>query len=313
MIRISLFFVLLLSGVCAWAQQEHQYTQFMYNRLQFNPAYAGSRGVPSAAGIHRSQWIGFDGAPQSSILSFHTPFITPRVGMGITASARKAGLTNDFMGTLAYSYNLIANRRASLRLGIQGNFRSFGFDFARAEPNVLIDNSLADRKTNETFFNIGAGLYSTIDDKFFIGVSMPRVYKNVIGINPVAQVETAEEAMHFFGMAGAALPVSNDLNLMPAILVKYVPNAPVDVDINLNLSIRNTVTVGTSYRVGGDRAGESVSLLTHLQITELLGVGLSYDFPLMQLRDFNSGSIEGVILLDLRRAVKSVTHPRFFL
>ncbi len=295
------------------AQQEHQYTQFMYNKLLINPAYAGARGVPSLTGIYRNQWIGFDGAPKSGLLSFNTPFITPRVGMGVTISLEEIGLSRDFYGALAYSYDLIAKEEVSLRFGIQGSIRNYSFDFAKADPNSPFDNSLDNMGMNDIYGNVGAGLYATIVEQFYVGFSVPHIYSNVIGINPDVDVETAKEAMHMYGMAGAILPIGDDLNLLPAVLTKYVKNAPFDVDVNVNLEIKETVTAGVSYRVGGEGSGESVSLLAYWQIGPQFGVGAAYDFPLTEVRDFSSGSIEALVQIDLKKARKRMSNPRFFL
>ena len=295
------------------AQQDHQYTQFMYNKLFLNPAYAGARGVPNVTAIYRNQWIGFDGAPQSALISVNTPFITPRVGMGVTVSTEQIGLQRDFYGALVYSYDLLAKDEISLRMGIQGSFRNVGFDFSEADPNDVFDNSLNDMRTTETSGNVGAGLYATFVDQFYLGFSAPHIYSNVIGINPDPNVVTAEEALHLYGMAGAILPIGEDINLMPAVLTKYVKNAPFDVELNVNLDIKETITAGVSYRLGGNGPGESLSLLAYWQIAPQFGLGASYDFPLTDVKDFSAGSIEALVSVDLKKTKKKMSNPRFFL
>jgi type IX secretion system PorP/SprF family membrane protein len=301
------------------AQQDHHYTQFMYNKLPINPAYAGARGVPSVTAIYRNQWMGFEGAPQSMLVSFNSPFLSPRVGVGLNLSHNKIGLQRDFFASAAYSYDLIAKDDVSLRIGVMGSLRSFGVDYSKAQPyqNINTDPSLTDKRTNDFYGNVGAGVYGTFMQRFYVGFSVPRIYSNVLGLNPGANQPTAKEYQHMYGMAGAILPISDDINLMPALLVKYVKNAPIDVDINVNLDIRQKVTAGISYRLGGDGAGESVDLLVLWQATEQFGVGAAYDFTLSNIKDYSAGSIEILAQYDIRNKnsgkKKKMTNPRFFM
>ena len=158
-------------------------------------------------------------------------------------------------------------------------------------------------------------------NKYYFGVSVPRIYSNSIGLTNGNATVLAKEFPHFYGMAGAIIPLSDDLNLMPAILLKYVKNAPFDADINLNLDIKRKFTAGMSYRMGGDGAGESVDLLVLWQAAPQLAVGAAYDFTLSSLKDYNSGSVELMLQYDLRRVdgsngkskKKNMTNPRFFM
>lgn len=313
-----LFFILTILAAfqAAQAQQEAHFTQFMYNKLLINPAYAGSRGVPSITGIYRSQWVGFDGAPQSALVSFNGPFLTPRVGIGVTLEHLKIGLQRDFHASLAYSYDLVAEDEVSVRVGLSGSIRSLGVAYNEAQPTDPGDVSISNQKQNDIYGNVGAGVYATVMNRYYFGVSVPHLYSNVIGFANGSATVLAKEYQHFYGMAGAILPVGEDINLMPAVLLKYVKNAPFDADINLNLDIRQKFTAGLSYRLGGDGPGESVDLLVFWQATPQVGVGAAYDFTLSKLRDYNAGSIEVLVQADLRKSnggKKKMTNPRFFL
>lgn len=303
------------------AQQEHQYTQFMYNKLLLNPAYAGARGVPSITGIYRNQWLGFDGAPQSFLASFNSPFLSPRVGVGITLSHLKIGLQRDFFGNLAYSYDLVAKENVSIRVGIQASIRSLSVAFDEAKANQPGDPSIDAQRINDFYGNVGAGLYATIAQQFYVGFSVPRIYSNVLGFNPIANKPTAREYRHYYATAGAILPLGNDLSLMPAVLVKYVENAPIDADINLNFDIKKKFTAGLSARIGGDNLLESMDLLVFWQVADQVGIGAAYDFTLSKIRDYTAGSIEVMVQADLKKPGKNgknnkkkkMTNPRFFM
>lgn len=315
----KLLFSLFILAACfrLSAQQEHQYTQFMYNKLYYNPAYAGARGVPSITGIFRSQWIGFDGAPQSGLLSFNSPFLTPRVGIGAVMSMKKIGLNRDFNASLAYSYELIKLENVSARAGIQVSIRSLSTAFDDATPINIGDPSLDNQQVNSIFGNVGAGLYATFVERYYVGLSVPRIYRNSIGLSNANANLIAKESPHFYATAGGIFPLSEDINLMPAVLLKYVQHAPMDADINVNLDIRQKVTAGVSYRVGGDGAGESVDLLVMWQASPQIGIGAAYDFSLSDVKDYNSGSIELLFQADLKKRngkkKGSVFSPRFFM
>lgn len=305
------------------AQQEHHYTQFMYNKLLLNPGYAGARGVPSITGIYRNQWIGFDGAPQSALLSFNSPFLSPKVGIGLTLSQQKIGLQKDFYGALAYSYELAKTEDISIRLGIMGSIRSRGYDFTKAstDQQQISDPSLGTGFVRDYSGNVGAGVYGTFMQQFYVGISVPHIYSNNIGRNDDPTLTlVGKESRHYYATAGAIIPISDDINLMPALLLKYVTNTPFDADLNINLDIRKKVTAGLSYRLGGDNTGESLDLLVFWQISDQLGIGAAYDFTLSKIKDYSSGSIEIMLQTDLKKSTsgknnkkKNMTNPRFFM
>jgi type IX secretion system PorP/SprF family membrane protein len=315
--KIILTFAIVAAGLTLHAQQEAQFTQFMYNKLLINPAYAGARGVPSLTAIYRSQWLGFEGAPQSALASFNSPFLSNRVGVGVTLNHKTIGLQRDFRATLAYSYDMVAQEGVSVRVGLSGSIRSLSRDFGDASPLTPIDPSLETQKINDFFGNVGAGIYGTFAERYYVGVSVPHLYSNVMGFNTDPNVTTlAKERQHFYAMAGGIFPVGEDINLMPALLLKYVNNAPFDADLNVNLDIRQKFTAGLSYRLGGDGAGESVGLLAYWQATPLVGVGAAYDFSLSGLRDYNAGSVEVLLLADLKQKTngrRKMSNPRFFM
>lgn len=316
------FLALVLASVTTLrAQQDHHYTQFMYNKLLINPAYAGAREVPSLTAIYRNQWIGFKGAPKSLLASLNSPLFSKRQGVGLTLSNQTIGLQRDFFASLAYSYDVIASKKFSLRVGLNGSLRALGFDFADAKPQPgqgpFSDPSIGNERINDFFGNVGAGVYATYKDAenqgVYVGFSVPRIYTNVIGYNPTGNTP-AKEVRHFYGMAGAIIPLSEDIELMPAFLLKYVQDAPFDADINLNLNVRQKFTAGISYRLGGDGPGESVDLLALWQASPQFAVGAAYDFTLSNIKDYTAGSIEVLVQYELRKRTKNtMSNPRFFM
>lgn len=304
---------LTLAAFAAKAQQESHFTNFMNNIQMLNPGYVGVREVPTFTMLHRSQWIGFKGAPVSQVMHFSSPFFNKRVGFGMSMFHRTAGITGTWSGSMAYSYELKISKQASLRLGLQGTFRYLGIDFS--DPKVILresDDLSAANGTDAMKYtgNFGLGAFFTVR-QFYFGISVPNFFPNEIGFNDETLI-TAEEKPHFYALAGGVFPLSEKIRMRPTVLAKYVPNAPFDLDANLSLIFDNNVSVGFSYRAGGSGPGESLDLLMYYQISSKLGAGLGYDFSLGELARQSTGSFEALVKYDLRSDREDLTNPRFF-
>lgn len=314
---MRLYFLFIAALLCfhqaAFGQQEHRYTQFMYNKLAYNPAYAGIRGLLTGTAIYRNQWFKMEGAPRAAQVSVHAPVFTQRVGVGAVLSHHQIGLHRDVQLTAAYSYNIINGDDFSMRIGVSGNLRVLSIDFAKATPLIQYDPSLDDKRINEALANFGAGIYGTFQEKLYFGFSVPRIVRNNIGLNTEPGVRTAREEPHFYGTTGGIIPLGDDFNLMPAALVRYVHNAPIDVDLSLSLEFRRIASLGFGYRAGGDGLGESLNLLTYWQIDPRIGIGAAYDMTLTNLRSFVGGSFELMMYADLVKRKKGMSNPRFFM
>ncbi len=313
MSKLYLILLIAVLPLALSAQQQHQYTQFMYNKLSYNPAYAGIRGVPTMTAMYRNQWFKMDGAPRSALISMHAPVFTQRVGVGGVLSHHSIGLHKDVQLTATYSYNIISAENFSMRVGVSGNLRVLSINFSEANPLVTYDPSLDDKRINDAYANFGAGIYGTFQERLYFGFSVPRIVRNNIGVNTDPMVTSARESRHFYGTTGGIIPLGKDLNLLPAVLVKYVKNAPIDVDVTLNMEIKETVTTGLAYRAGGDGKGESLDLLAYWQINPRVGVGAAYDLTLSNLRSYTGGSFELLLYADLVKRKKGMSNPRFFM
>lgn len=311
--KLSLLIICLFCATFGFAQQQNHYTQFMYNKLLLNPGYAGSRTTPSFTAIYRNQWIGFEGSPESKLLSFNSP-IGKSVGFGLSISNNTHGLIDNWFATMAYSYRIKLGDESALRVGLQGSIESFSIDFS--DPSIVIqqDNDpsvlLADNP-QKYYGNFGAGLYLSLKNLYF-GLSVPHFFPNELGFNPNTAL-IAKESPHFYFMAGTMLPVGNKFSLKPQILGKYVQNAPFDADLNLSLVYDYRLTFGVSYRLGGDSSsfGESIDAMLFYQFTNI-GLGIAYDFTLSEIKDYTSGSLEFVVRYDFKREREDMANPRFF-
>ncbi|MBI5914488.1 MAG: type IX secretion system membrane protein PorP/SprF [Bacteroidetes bacterium] len=306
--------IFLLLSVSLWAQQEPHYTHFMYNQQLYNPAYVGSRNTPSFTGIHRSQWIGFEGAPYSEVLSFQTPIMKQRAGVGGTISRYAIGVTYSWYASAAYSYNIRLTQDLDLRLGLHTTIEYLGIDFH--DPKVVTtsqnDPSLSDGTFQDDYvWNVGGGMYLTYKKMFYLGASAPQIYPNNIGFNDLTQV-SAQMAPHRYFNLGAAIPAGDQLEVMPNILVKWVDQAPFDFDVNLSVRYLQKLTAGLSYRAGGNKFVESIDALLFFQISPKFGAGLAYDLTLSDVRDYQSGTVELLLRYDLRDEKGDLENPRYF-
>lgn len=296
------------------AQQENHFTQFYYNKMHLNPGYAGSRGLGSITALYRNQWIGFEGAPEAKVLTFDMPIARSRVGFGLNLSQHTVGIMNNFYGTMAYNYNIPLDENISLRVGMQAVLRYFTVDFS--DPSVITrhNNDLSiplGAEESQTKGDVGLGAYLNAKD-FYVGISVPHLLKNEITFNSnTATLEIATELPHIYAMAGALIPFSEKFGLRPSMLVKYVNNAPLDVDINLSGVFNSAFIAGIAYRVGGSGGGESIDFNLFYQF-EKFGLGAAYDLTLSDLKDYNNGSIEALIRYDFKKEKGNMANPRFF-
>ena len=304
----------------AVAQQENHFTQFMYNKLLLNPAFASAREVASVSALYRNQWLGFNGAPKSALISFDAPFFNNRVGIGVNIANEKKGITNKYYGSLAYSYSIVRTDDIAFRIGIHGTARYYDMNFTGPDQfyidNPFLDPSIQynDRIT-QLRANVGVGVYFDYKE-FFFGASVPNLYKNVIGINKNTNLLVAEEYQHFYLMTGFLLPISQNIFLKPSGILKLVKNSPVSFDANLSMFFNNKFSVGASYR-----HNDSVDFTAFMQITKNLGFGAAYDFTTSELSKFNNGSIEVMLRYDFGNGaskskfgkdVQNLSNPRFF-
>lgn len=306
--------IVLVFAIPSMGQQEAQYTNFMYNQQLFNPAYVGSRNTASFTGLHRNQWLGFDGAPTSSLLSFQTPIMKKRAGVGGTISRYEIGISYAWYGSAAYSYNLRITQELDLRLGMHASLHYRGYEFGSEKVVTVSQNdpSLGDGGFQSRYnANVGMGMYLTYKDMFYFGASAPQLYPSDLSFNDVS-MNTAEFSPHRYFTLGAAIPVTNELELMPNMLMKWVDHAPLDLDVNFSLRYLKKFTGGLTYRAGGNKSGESIDLLMFFQFGPKIGAGISYDMTLSDIRNYQSGSMELLVRYDLRDEKGNLENPRYF-
>ncbi|MFK8101717.1 MAG: type IX secretion system membrane protein PorP/SprF [Saprospiraceae bacterium] len=299
------------------AQQEQQYTQFMYNKLGLNPGYAGSREATCLTGIYRTQWIGLEGAPTTQMVSLNMPLLNRRIGVGLNIARNTIGISERWTVDAMYAYRLRLGR-GTLGIGIQGSIRYVGMDYSDSRlvgtRPIGTDGSIPVGEKSKYVPNFGGGLYYSTE-RFYIGLSAPRFLKNSIDFSEVSDIES-KEVDHIYMMAGVLFSLSDKVDFQPQFLMKYADNSPLDVDVNASLIFMDKYTVGLTYRLGGSTVtggGESLDLLLGAQLTDQFLFGLSYDITLSEIKEYSNGSVEAVVRYCFGTSEgEDIINPRFF-
>ncbi len=312
--KILTFAIVTLFSITAFGQQESQFSNFVLNQQLYNPAYVGSRNTASFTALHRSQWMGFEGAPSSQVISFQTPIMRQRAGVGGSISRQSIGISSTWFGSAAYSYNLRITQEINLRLGLQATLEYLGINFS--DPSVVTvsqnDPSLNNGAYDDNYSgNVGVGFYLTYKDLFYFGASSPQLYPNILGFNDLVSKQAKAFPHRYFNI-GAVIPATDDLEVMPNVMIKWVDQAPINADVNVSVRYKKLVTAGLNYRTGGNNNGDSVDLLVFYQFNQKIGAGISYDATLSDIKDYSSGSIEMVVRYDLRDEKGNLENPRYF-
>ena len=298
-----LIFALMLTCYAGFAQQDAQYTQYMYNTININPAYAGSRGVMSVFGLHRTQWVGLDGAPTTNTFSFNTPISNSNLGVGFSLVNDRIGPTSDNTISADISYTIPMNEVYKLSFGVKASGNIFNLDTDKLDPSNPIDPNLQNFN-NEFSPNFGAGVYLH-SDKLYLGLSVPNFMQDSkYNDNEVA---VFQERMNFYFIGGYVFDVSQSIKFKPAVLTKMVTGAPLQVDASANFLFFDKFMLGGAYRWDA-----AVSALAGFQVTDGLFIGYSYDMETTQLRRYNSGSHEVFLRFELFNKVSKMVSPRFF-
>lgn len=303
-----LTFLLIIAAGYSFAQQDPLFSQYMFNKLAVNPGYAGSREAISADILGRLQWVGINGAPRTISASVHSPLRNQHIALGLTAYQDDLGPT-IFQGGLATVAYRILFPDSRLSFGLQAGIKRGSIDWKDPEMDPLDDNDqlLNQQLRDKIIPDVNFGVYYYADN-YYVGISSKQLLQNKI---MVVDNEDADQfthlLRHFYGMAGMAIPMTDDVMFRPSILVKYVQHAPAQMDLNANFLFANTFAVGASYRTE-----KALSLMAELKITKSLRIGYAYDIWFNELKAYNTGSHELRIGFDLETLQNRMRTPRYF-
>ncbi len=300
--------LVLLSGI-SYAQQDSQYTQYMYNTIVVNPAYAGSREAMSIFALHRTQWVGLDGAPVTNNFSIHTPINGSNVGLGLSVVNDRIGPSDENNIAVDFSYSIHTSDRYKLSFGLKASANLLNVDFTKLHIYNPGDPRFQDNIDNKFSPNIGVGFYLHSDNTYF-GLSAPYLLETNHydkSANNSSSSFVAREKIHYYFIAGHVFDLSGSVQFKPSVLTKMVQGAPLQVDISGNFLINEKFTAGLAYRWDASFSG-----LVGFQVSDSWFIGYSYDMDTTKLANYNSGSHEIFLRFELFNKNDRIISPRFF-
>jgi type IX secretion system PorP/SprF family membrane protein len=300
---LILFIVLCASKV--EAQQDPQYTQYMYNMNIINPAYTGSSEGLAVGALYRSQWIGLDGGPETFTFNIHSP-VGKKVGLGLSIIADQIGPVKETNAYVDFSYTIPLGTVNKLAFGVKGGFTFHDIGIAESQINLIDQGDpFFANAINETSPNVGAGAYFYRPNKYYISVSIPNILNGVhLDANGT---KIGSESEHFFAAAGYVFDLSKNFKLKPHALLKYALDAPISYDINANVFMFDVVEVGLGYRIEDSFIG-----MINFQVSNNIRIGYAYDAIQSDLDIVTSSSHEIFINFDLNFSTKVSRSPRYF-
>lgn len=286
------------------AQQDPQYTQYMYNHANINPAYAGSREGVNIFGLYRTQWVGLEGAPKTATLSVNTPLGDSGLGLGVSFVNDHLGVMDDNTLSVDLSYAIDLNYNYKLAFGLKGAANLLDVNYSKLNIYNPTDPVIVDDVKNEFTPNIGAGLF-LYSEKAYVGLSIPTLLtRSRYDDN---NLNTLREKMHLYLTGGYVFDLNNDIKFKPTTMVKMEQGSPLQVDVSANFMFVEKFTAGIAYRWDA-----AVSGMVGFQVSENIFVGYSYDAETSKLARYNSGSHEIFMRFTLFNGFKRITSPRFF-
>lgn len=309
MIRNSLIIlVLILVTSTNYAQQDSQFTQYMYNTININPAYAGSRDMLSIFAMHRTQWVGLDGAPVTNVASISSP-VGKNVGLGFSIINDKIGPSDENNIAVDFSYTISPTENYKLSFGIKASANLLNIDFTKLNQYNSGDYIFETNIDNKFTPNVGVGIYYYSDRTYF-GVSAPNLLEtthfdkyNNVGSNS----RVAKEKVHYYFIAGHVFDLSSNIKFKPSILSKVVTGAPWQLDISGNLLFNEKFSLGLAYRLSA-----AMSAMTGFQVSDSWYIGYAYDLATTDLAEYSYGTHEIFLRFELFNKIGKITSPRFF-
>jgi len=276
----------------------------MFNTLWMNPAYAGTREALTITGIHRSQWVGFDGAPVDQSLTLHTPILNGKMGLGLSVVNDKIGPVKSTMIAVDVAYHIRLTKKSKLGLGIKGLLNIYSNSISTLKINNDADPSFG-QNYNATLPNAGAGIYY-YRERFYAGISTPQLLQNKLD---GSLVSASQQQRCYFFIIGGVVPMTKNLKFKPTGFVKATAGAPIQGDVTASFLMYDKLSLGAMYRTG-----DAVGALIGFQFTDQFTAGYSYDFSTVNATGkYNSGSHEVMLRYDLiYKSTRKIKSMRYF-
>lgn len=292
---------------CLFAQQEVQFTQYMFNTHSVNPAYTGSRGAISSIALFRTQWVGFEGAPVTQSLNVNSPILNDKAGIGLTVinenigPLKQTGIFTDF----AYRIHF---EKSTFALGLKAGAEIFQAGFNNLNVINAGDNQFQTNVSSKLLPNLGFGIYYHAE-KYYFGFSTPKLVQNKIDVQSDSSAisRVGVHKLHYYFIGGYVKDINPFIKFRPTTQVKITYGAPVSVDANASFLFYDKLWLGAMYRFG-----DAVGLLVQFQFNTQLRTGYSYDYTTSKMNKFSNGTHEIMIGYDLSFAKEKIKSPRYF-
>nr|WP_315156239.1 type IX secretion system membrane protein PorP/SprF [uncultured Flavobacterium sp.] len=318
---LGLIFMLVMSA--SYSQQDSQFTQYMYNTVNINPGYAGSRQSMSVFALHRTQWVGLEGAPVTNAFSINTPNgplndcnVCPHettalsaMGFGLSVINDKIGPSDESNIAVDLSYTINTSEIYKLSFGLKASGNLLNIDFDKLNKYDKNDYSFDANIDNKFSPNIGVGFYLHSEDTY-LGLSVPNLLETKHFdryASTVSNSHVAKENINFYLITGHVFDLSTDVKFKPSLLTKYVQGAPLQVDLSGSFLINEKFVVGAAYRWSA-----AVSAMAGFQVSSSWFIGYSYDLDATRLSNYNSGSHEVFLRYELFDQYGRTMSLRFF-
>lgn len=301
--------MLLLSVSAAFSQQLPQFTQYMFNTIAINPAYAGSRETLSIIGLHRSQWVGLKGGPETQTLSVNTPLRNEKMGIGISFINDKLGYENFSYLYADYSYSINTSETTKLAFGVKGGVTHYTLDEDLLNDPSVVNDPFFNDVSNRWSPNAGAGLYLH-SQRWYVGLSAPRILNTDYNKGRNGTLDyIALERISYYLTGGYVFDLSETTKLKPSVLLKATNGAPLSFDISANFLFNETLWLGGGYRI--DQNTAAIGAIADFQISKQLRIGYAYEYPISDLRAYTSGTHEILLMFEVFKS-KRIKSPRYF-
>jgi len=296
--------VILMSYINVFSQQDAIYSQYMFNQLAINPAYAGIREVITGTLIHKSQWVNMPGAPSTQTLSMDAPITREKVGVGLVLTNDRVGIIRNTGLYASYAYRIEISKKSVLSMGLQAGFSRIKAnltDVIYAPDNNTIDPVFG-KDIKQFTPNFGFGLYYTLD-KLYVGLSSPHLLrKSLFSKNDLYGYR---QNQHIFLSSGYSFDVNNDIQINPSTLIKFVKGAPLQFDINAMVVYLEKYSSGLSFR-----SGDCLSLFLEFQANKDIHIGYAFDYSITKIRKYNAGSHELMFRYDFNK-IKPISMHKY--
>ena len=306
LLRVFPGIILLLTSLNLFAQQDPVFNQYMNNLLTVQPAYAGMSGYVNVTALSRIQWVGFDGAPTTTTLTIQGPFKKYNVGLGLSIISDRFGPVRQTGVYADYSYRIPLDNDQFFSFGIKGGFNRYEAlltELTAHDPN----DPVAAFDINKKYLpNFGVG-FMWHADNFFLGASVPKIFRNKINSDSGAIVY--QEEMNYYVMGGDVLEMADNVQFKPTVLARWSENTPTVIDFSANLLLYDRMWVGATYRFQN-----SYGLLFQIFLNTQIKLGYAYDLTSFRPSQYNAGTHEFMISYDFAAKRKRFCRftPRYF-